>query len=72
MMTRLCDVTRLMPCDCEVELIFMGNLDFETGIFSVQCIPKEYDLLFVHVMSVVCCLDNEFPESYLRIYLSAV
>ena len=72
MMIRLCDVTRSMTCHDEVEVIFMGNLDFESSVFSVQCIPEEYDLLFVHMMTVVCDIAKELPEPYLRIYLSAV
>ncbi len=71
-MIRLCDVTRSMTCHDEVELIFMGNLDFDAAIFSVHCIPEEYDLLFVHMMTVVCDIAKELPEPYLRIYLSAV
>lgn len=50
-MIRLCDVTRLMTCHDEVELIFMGNLDFEAAVFSVQCIPEEYDFF-------ICSYDD--------------
>ena len=71
-MTRLCDVTRLMPSTDEVELIFMGNLDYKSGFYSIKSIPDEFDLLFVHMMMIICEMARELPEPALRIYLSAV